>query len=401
MKIAIISEWFSENMGYSDNCLAKALASLGHEVHLISSNLQIYYNSPIYKETYEPFIGPPVVSCGMKKLDGFVLHRLPSTKWFGQRRIKGLIKKLLEIRPHIVQALDAFRPETVEAALATTIVGYKLFLESHTHASVLETRRQELPFSVRFKQFAVKYLSGPIVSRSAVECYPISTDAAEIACKHFGIQKHKIKICSLGVDTDIFKPALDLTSKKRRGELRQSLGFSPSDIVCIYTGRFSNDKGPVYLAEAIDILANKGESFRGLFVGNGVGADLAAIQSFSGCATHSFVPARELPQFYQAADIGVWPKQESTSQLDAMACGLPIILSDLVRVNERVDGNGLTYNEGDAADLARKIKLLEQQSVRANMGEIGLRKVEQQFSWKYIAKQRVKDYEVALGWRSN
>ena len=396
MKIAIVSEWFSENMGYGENCLPKALASLGHDVHLVTSNLQIYYNAPAYKETYEPFIGPAVVPCGVKKLDGFTLHRLPHTRWFGQRRIQGLVKKLTEIRPQILQTLDSCRPETVETALAKMTLGCKLFLESHTHASVFFVGRQESRFSVRLKQFAVKNMFGPLVSSLSEKCYPISIDAAEIAVKHFGIQERKIEVCSLGVDTDIFKPVLDSASQKARTKLRQQLGFSPSDVVCIYTGRFSRDKGPLCLAQAIDSLVKNGESFRGLFMGNGTKEDIAAIQSCSGCVIHPFVPARELPQFYQASDIGVWPRQESTSQLDAIACGLPIILSNRISVNERVEGNGLIYEEDDALDLALKIKSLADTGLRASMGQVGIRKINEKFSWKHIAKQRIQDYETAL-----
>ncbi len=396
MKIAIIAEWFSENMGYSENCLPKALASLGHEVHLITSNLQIYYNSPTYKEIYEPFIGHAVVECGEKKLDGFNLHRLPHARWLGQRRIQGLCKKLAVIRPQIVQTLDSYRPETVEAAIAKMILGFKLFLESHTHASVFIVGQQNLRGNERLKFLAVKNLFGPLLSNLSEKCYPISPDAAEIAVKHFGIQRRKIKICSLGVDTELFKPALDSGTQEARSQFRQQLGFSPSDIVCIYTGRFSKDKGPLYLAQAIDRLVKNGGAFRGLFVGNGPEMEVMAIKSCAGCVIHPFVFTRELPRFYQAADIGVWPRQESTSQLDAAACGLPIILSNHVQVTERVEGNGLTYEEDNVYDLAQKIKSLADQKIRAHMGQIGSNKINQHFSWNNIAKQRVLDYKAAL-----
>lgn len=36
MQIAIVSDWFSEKMGYAENFLPKAMASLGHEVHLVT-----------------------------------------------------------------------------------------------------------------------------------------------------------------------------------------------------------------------------------------------------------------------------------------------------------------------------------------------------------------------------
>ena len=57
MKIVLIQLWHSENMGYTDNMLPKYLAKLGHEVHLITSNGQIYFNSPEYSEVYEDALG--------------------------------------------------------------------------------------------------------------------------------------------------------------------------------------------------------------------------------------------------------------------------------------------------------------------------------------------------------
>ena len=41
--------------------------------------------------------------------------------------------------------------------------------------------------------------------------------------------------------------------------------------------------------------------------------------------TEAIVPVRKLGGFFRAADIGVWPTQESTSMLDAAACALPAL----------------------------------------------------------------------------
>ena len=68
MKIVFITEFFSEKMGYSENCLAKAMASLNHEVHVIASDLQVYGNKKNYKSTYEQFLGPKVQELGSKEM---------------------------------------------------------------------------------------------------------------------------------------------------------------------------------------------------------------------------------------------------------------------------------------------------------------------------------------------
>ena len=120
------------------------------------------------------------------------------------------------------------------------------------------------------------------------------------------------------------------------------------------------------------------------------------IEACAGCVVHSFVPVRDLPPFYWASDIGVWPKQESTSQLDAAACVLPIVLSDRVQVRERVDGNGLLYKENDIADLATSLKNLIDADLRRKMGNIGSAKVKNLFSWNGIARKRAEDYKQIL-----
>ena len=97
-----------------------------------------------------------------------------------------------------------------------------------------------------------------------------------------------------------------------------------------------------------------------------------------------------------AADIGVWPRQESTSQLDAMACGLPLVLSNKVQVPERVDGNGLVYEEGSPRDLAKQLQALFDSDQRRSMGQIGSRRIVEGLSWNDIAEGRVRDYEEAL-----
>jgi glycosyltransferase involved in cell wall biosynthesis len=404
MKIAIISDWFAEQMGYAENCLPKALAELGAEVHVVTSDAQVYFDSPFYKETYEPFIGPGIVECGVKRIDGYTLHRLPhgrSKSRISLHRlyIPSLLRKLAELKPDVVQTFDVGCPTTYHAALGKIFLGYQLFLETHTHASVWSPRTRSPRIRTRLRECAID-VANKLASAISVKCYPISTDAADIAVKHLGVQRRKVEVCSLGVDTLLFRQPTDGAAQNNRITLRTELGFSQTDVVCIYTGRLTKDKGPLYLAKAISALSSQGSPFRGLFVGRGTASDVAEIEACSGCVVHPFVPTRDLPRFYWAADIGVWPKQESTSQLDAAACGLPLILSDRVEVRERIDGNGLTYRESDVANLAARISMLFDPSVRLRMGQIGAANVRGRFSWELIAKRRLEDY-VAASTRSS
>jgi glycosyltransferase involved in cell wall biosynthesis len=396
MRIVFAIDWFAERMGYASNFLPKAAAALGYDVHLITSDAQPYFNTPDYKKTYEAFIGPGIVPCGIKTLDGYTLYRLPHRFWGRRFHIPGLLAQIRALRPHVVQTFDVPCFTTHQMALAKPFLGYKLFLESHLHASVFPPTLGLRSLRRRIWWFRYAMTWGRLLSTFSEKCYPISPDAADIVVRFFGIRKDKVDVCSLGVDTGLFRPPCDDEARQERLRLRQQFGFSPTDIVCIYTGRFSEGKAPLHLARAIGQLVSRGEPFRGLFVGNGDPADIAAIEACPGCIAQSFVPVQSLPPFYWAADIAVWPKQESTSQLDAAACGLPIILSDQVHVLERVSGNGLTYRENDIDDLARQIHSLADPNVRQQMGEIGSRKMREHFSWEGIARKRIQDYEAAV-----
>jgi len=176
--------------------------------------------------------------------------------------------------------------------------------------------------------------------------------------------------------------------------MRKELGHKESDIICIYTGRFSEGKNPLCLAKAIDELVNRGEPYKAIFFGDGNQEN--EIKKNKGCIVFPFVKFDDLPQFYRIADIGVWPRQESTSVLDATACGLPVIISDKVQATERKEGNGITYNENSVEDMVRALLSLKDKDYRKKLGDLGIYKIKTRMSWEVNAKHRLEDYKKAL-----
>jgi glycosyltransferase involved in cell wall biosynthesis len=243
-------------------------------------------------------------------------------------------------------------------------------------------------------QERMKWLAQDQEEELAERCYAITSDCAEVAVRFFGVRASKIEICPLGVDTDLFCPPSGDNDFEARSQLRNRLGFADSDVVCIYTGRFDEDKNPALLAQAVSRLTRAGAPFRGLFVGNGVQG--RAISSYAGCKTHPFIPFSNLGAFYRAADIGVWPAQESMSMLDAAACGLPIVVNDTMSAPERVNGNGFAYRLNDLDDLVDTLLKLQDPATRLRMGSCGAQKIARNFSWESIAKKRLRDYETSL-----
>jgi glycosyltransferase involved in cell wall biosynthesis len=85
--------------------------------------------------------------------------------------------------------------------------------------------------------------------------------------------------------------------------------------------------------------------------------------------------------------------------LDAAACGLPIIANDTMSAKERLDGNGTTYRLNDPADLEKALLGMKEVETRRSLGQFGAQKMAEQYSWESIARQRLRDYETALGRR--
>lgn len=399
MRVTLLSEVFARNMGYLENFLPKYFARLGAEVHVVSTDLPAYHqmSERERKEAYTGFAdAADLVPGAVESIQGFTLHVLGHEKALGYMRMAGLKKKLRSIGPDIVQTQHVIGWIPLQAALAKPALGYKLFTGSHYHASVFPLANKRVPPWDKELLYCrvTRSLPGWLVGLFTEKCYAITPDCADVAGRFFGVPRSKIDICPLGVDTELFRPVANQEERQQRLDMRRSLGFSESDIVCIYTGRLGEDKNPLLLAKAVAHLTAAGEPFRGLFVGNGVQA--GAIQSSPGCSVHPFVPVHELGDLYRTADIGVWPTQESTSMLDAAACGLPIVANDTMTAPERLEGSGLAYKLNDADALIRTLLKLRDRETRERLGACGVQKMARDFSWESIARRRLWDYEATL-----
>jgi glycosyltransferase involved in cell wall biosynthesis len=395
MRVVLLTGTFCKHMGYLENMLPRYLARAGIETHVVAMDLPPYYWMPESQQTYGDFSGQNQAGT-IEDLDGYTLHVLGHKKIAGYMRMVGLRKKLSTIRPDVVQCSAAVGWIPLDAALCKGFLGYRLFTGNHYHASVFPLANKAVAWwnveSLRCA--ATRALPGRAVSLLTEKCYAIAPDCADVAVRFFGVPRKKIEVCSLGVDTDLFRPISTEKDQRARLELRKRLGFAESDIVCIYTGRFGEDKNPLLLAQSVAHLAVKGEPFRGLFVGKGIQGE--AIQLCAGCTTHPFVPVDELGDFFRAADVGVWPAQESLSMLDGAACGLPIVANHTMTAKERIEGNGLFYSLNDREDLIRVLLQLLDPQTRVQLGSFGARKMAQEFSWEAVAKRRLQDYQVAL-----
>lgn len=397
MKVAILSETFAKKMGYLPNLLPKYLARLGVEVHLITTDLSPYYYVTAFEKTYGDFLGTGGLTAGTtESCDGFALHVLPHRKQFGYMRMVGLRQRLCAVKPDIVQTSAAIGWIPLDAALCLPLLRYRLFTGSHMASSVFPLARRASAWwsRERIECLAKRAIPGRLVSLATEKCYAPTEDCAWIAHRYFGVQSSKVEVMYLGIDTDYFYPAISPASLGERLRTRAQLGWHADEIICIYTGKFTEDKKTPLLAHAIEQLRNQGLKCRALLIGDG--PDKEFLRGCPWVSTLEFMPFHELGRYYRAADLGVWPGNESTSMLDAAACGLPIIISDEVFYRAPVDSEDQVFHKSSVEDLKRAILKLSDGGRRQALGLKCAAKMARDFSWDSIARRRLLDYQAAL-----
>lgn len=109
------------------------------------------------------------------------------------------------------------------------------------------------------------------------------------------------------------------------------------------------------------------------------------------------VPDEELRLLYQTADICLLPLRDCTANnalLEAMACGLPIVATDVGSVLDYVDAScALLTPHADARALVDAVmRLVDEPWLRKTMGDAARQRAER-FAWPVVAAQVARLYQ--------
>jgi glycosyltransferase involved in cell wall biosynthesis len=207
-----------------------------------------------------------------------------------------------------------------------------------------------------------------------------------------------------GVDMGLFSPAA------RDVQFLDRLEVGKERLVILFVGSMDSahhPKGGVPIL--LEAVARLGDSnIVTLFVGGGdkVGT-YAARAAELGLQDHvrflGPVPNEALPSIYAAADVVVQPsvlfEPFGLVAVEAMACGRPVIVSDLPGVRSVVSdaGGGLLAAPGDANDLAAKIQsLLANPDLRARLGVAGRAGVRDRYDLEAVGPRLEATYMEVL-----
>jgi N-acetyl-alpha-D-glucosaminyl L-malate synthase BshA len=258
-----------------------------------------------------------------------------------------LIKIVKKYKIDIIHAHSVI-PTGLIVVFVAKIMGRPSFITSH---------------GMDINNFDAKSIYGYMISFSLNHCDKVISVSGDLAetMKSLGIKENKIVILRNAVDTERFKPFKNI-------ELRYKYAIGENEILILFVGYLDTFKGIFELIDAFYEINKKNKNVKLMMVGTGPKKDeLKKKVSKSNLEDFLIFTGKlspfEMHKYYQAADIFVLPSFTEglpISVLEAMACGLPIVTTNVGGIPEAIeDGlNGFIINSKDENGLREKLKIL-------------------------------------------
>jgi len=335
----------------------------------------------------------------------------------GPRLLLSLKKALRAIKPDVILAGPIQR-----SAFLVALSGFRPLISMSWGYDLLQDARRNAAWS-----WATRYT----LQRSAAlvgDCQTIRDLAIS-----YGMPAERIVTFPWGVDLDHFKPAVsgDQGGYKTSGEYRTSeppnaasRDFQPltgTDALA-FTLLSVRNWEPIYgvdvIARAFVKAAAKQPELRLVMLGNGsqtgmlrqILGQVNGVEMQHSAGPHSshrvlfpgLVGFNDLPRYYRSADLYISASHSdgsSISLLEAMACGRPVLVSDIPGNREWVQPgvNGWLFPDGDADALAEAIlHALDQRSRLPEMGIQARQIAEQRADWQKNFPNLFRTIEIAF-----
>ena len=352
MKLLIFTPRYPGKHNSSDYVFVKqfvdAVANLGHECHVVAPYNILHYRKIIKKhDVYQ--VGNSRVSVDR-----------PYYLSFSDYKLLGRLTSLS--RRNAIKKVIAGLPDDIDVVYGHF---WKSAYEGYEFA-----KRHGIPLFVATGESNI------------AESFPAKPDQASFCDYVKGVicvsSKSYNESISMGLTVakkcSVFPNAVNnrLFRIYQRSDCRKILNIPQSAFVVVYVGWFNDRKGVLRVADAIKLI--KGETVYSLFIGEGNLKPQCDNILYKGKVKHEI-----LPQYLNAADVFVLPTKNEgccNAIVEAMACGLPVISSDLPFNWDLLDdSNSIMIDPDNIEDISRAITLLrDDQELRKRLSEGSVKK---------------------------
>ncbi|MFH0731161.1 MAG: glycosyltransferase family 4 protein [Pseudomonadota bacterium] len=330
------------------------------------------------------------------------IHRINLSRvaWLKPESLVMYIKLLL--RTIRLSFQEPFRAVHAGRVLPEGLVGWvvsrlwKIPLVVYAHGEEITTWRQ----AVKFKAMRFTYLRA--------DCVVANSEFTRNELLKIGMDPKKILIINPGVDTERFRPGLEVR------DLRGALKLGDKDKLLLSVGRLTRRKGFDQTIKAISDLEKKGMVVHYAIAGIGEDKEYLSFIAKKYNVTDkvhflSHVSEADLPRWYNAADIFIMPNREIGGDtegfgmvfLEAAACEKPVIAGKAGGTGGAVlDGiTGIRVDGSALMEIADSIyTLVTDEKISKRLGRNGYLRVHNGFSWDSVANRtRVLNQKLSKG----
>ena len=258
-----------------------------------------------------------------------------------------LVRIMRQYRPHIVHTRNW---GAIEAVAAAKLAGVPVVIHSEHGYEV--DMFAGLPIRRRLFRRAAYAMADAV--------FAVTRELRDFHACQAWIHPERIGVIYNGVDTQRFAP-----HRETRIVVRKELGLPEEAFVVGAVGRLVPIKDQQTLLKAAALLSGSGIDVRVLLVGSG--PERERLQGRATDALEGRVcfagDSDRVPEMLNAMDVFVLPslgEGMSNTLLEAMACGLPVLATNVGGNPEIIENNlnGCLFTPGDAEWLASKLKLL-------------------------------------------
>ncbi len=377
MRIVHLCSYIQPQLGYQEYYLAKEHAKMGHEVIVISSDR--YYPFPDYNNTVKNILGKRIIGKNDTIYDGFRLIRLGTAfEVKTQIWLKGMEKIVKMVNPDVVFCHEMTHFNSIRIAKIKEKLNFRLIYDNHG-SFVCDSKNI-------LKKIYYSFYDYKTIKDKADKIIGVTKGCVDYVVKRFNTTPEKINMIPLGADVDLF-----FRDDKKRSLIRDKFSINKDDFLIIYTGKIIRRKGVHLILEALNN-NEKNKNVVIMAVGNGDHDYCVLIKELADKYNLRYIKIdgvsnKELPSYYSASDLGVWPVEATIGTIEAMACSLPIICNkDLVERYEA--GNGFGITAGNVKELSEKLDFFIKNPLKTRqMGHLSKKVVDNKLSWRVIAKK--------------
>jgi glycosyltransferase involved in cell wall biosynthesis len=209
--------------------------------------------------------------------------------------------------------------------------------------------------------------------------------------KGWGIDPKKLVFIPNGVDTERFSPGRSKIKENFKGKK-----------VIVYFGRLHFQKNVHLLIKSMEYIKKEIDNVKLIIIGDG--PDYNNLKKMSAKYGDDIIMTgylrkdEELVDYLRGADIAVFPSRGENASftiMEAMACELPVISSDVGNAGEILgEGRGIVFKEYNEKELAEKcVYLLKNEKIAREIGKKAREYVKKNHGWEKISKRTEELYK--------